>query len=170
VDHALRPRAGTAVTRRAEHPAGIGGRPVTGSTAPRRRTATHPSTPPDIWNPRRRPVSPPCRTVTADLLITAADLLPAVVGRPPVLACDLHTALLEAAADVMYGGDRYAHLRTASHALDHFLSYLIATGTVAPAPRVSQLLRSWIRGRDLVGVQHALFAGADHCRSRGTIR
>jgi hypothetical protein len=150
--------------------AGDGG-PVTGTLPSAPAGGTLPPTPTGANRARRRQASSPThRLVTADLLAAAADLLPAVVGRPPVLACDLHTALLEAAMDVMRGGDRYAHLRSASHALDHFLTYLMATGTVTPAPRVSQMLRGWMRGRDLAGIQHALVAGADDCRVGGAAR
>lgn len=122
------------------HPGGAGAAPVTAVAAPPAPTG-HP----------------------VDLLAAAARLLPAVVGCPPVLSCDLHTALL-AAAD--RGGDRYAALRLATCACDLFVAHLVATGQVPPDVRASHALRSWLRGRDPAGVGRALVAAADHWRGR----
>lgn len=98
-----------------------------------------------------------------DLLAAAARLLPTVVGCPPVLSCDLHTALL-AAADG--GGDRYAALRLATRAFDLFVAYLVDTGQVPPDLRASHALRTWLRGRDPAGVGRALVAAAEYWRWR----
>jgi hypothetical protein len=144
--------------------AGVAGRLVAGPESPCRRTAT-----------RAAPVGDDgpatgAHPVAADLLGGAADLLPAVASRPPVLACDLHTALLESAARFAASADRLAHLRAASSALDQFVSFLVASGHAAPAPRISQTLRGWLAGRDLGAVRQALATAADHCRRRGVPR
>lgn len=100
----------------------------------------------------------------SELLALAADVLPRVVGRAPVLACDLHTALVEAARRSGRGGDRYATLQLASRAVDGFLRYLLETGQAVPGSRASQTLRGWLRGRNPAGVRQALAAAADHLR------
>lgn len=102
----------------------------------------------------------------SELLALAADLLPTVVGRAPVLACDVHTALVEAARCSGRGGDRYAELRLATRAVDTFLRYLLVTGQAAPGGRASQTLRGWLRGRPPAGVRRALAAAACHLRPR----
>jgi hypothetical protein len=110
------------------------------------------------------PVAAPAPTGhPVDLLAAAARLLPTVVGCPPVLGCDLHTAVLAA---VDGSGDRYAALRLATRALDLFVAYLVDTGQAPPDVRASHALRAWLRGRDPAGVGQALAAAADHWRRR----
>lgn len=163
--------------------AGVAGRPVAGPESPCRRTAMRAALVGDdgpatgaLASRASQPCAstpPPAAAVApalANLLVGAADLLPAVASRPPVLACDLHTALIEAAARLAPGAGRLAHLRAASSALDQFVSFLVASGRAAPAPRTSQALRGWMAGRDPGAVRHALASAADHCRRGGALR
>lgn len=105
----------------------------------------------------------------SELLDHAADLLATVVGRPPVLVCDLHTALLEAVRRCGGGEDRYTDLRLATRAVDGFLTYLRGTGQVPPGVRAGQALRGWLRGREPAGVRRALTAAADGLRHRAAL-
>jgi hypothetical protein len=104
----------------------------------------------------------------ADLLTRAAGLLPGLAGHAPVLACDVHTALVESAAAADPTAARREHLRSANRALDALVRYLVASGQAVPGGRPSQTLRGWLHRRDPSAVRRALLAAAEHCHPPAT--
>ena len=86
----------------------------------------------------------------------AARLLPVVACAGPVLACDVCSALHEAVVRLRLVEDCCQRRVVADRLVDSFVTFLVETGAVAPEPRTSWTLRSWLRWQDLPAVQLAL--------------
>ncbi len=105
---------------------------------------------------------------SANLLVMAADLLPAVVGNGPMLSSDLHASLYSVARMMPLGDDRgRAHLQ-ADQAEELFARYLVAAGGVAAGGSVSHVVRGWAAGTPVHVVARELRAAAQFLCSTGT--
>jgi hypothetical protein len=102
------------------------------------------------------------RLTGPDLLATAADMLPSVVGPGPVLTVDLHATLYQAACVLGVGRDRWHRLRLAEAAHDMFAAFLIAGRHVEAEPRSTDTIRRWLACQDLLMVRLALAAASGH--------
>lgn len=92
--------------------------------------------------------APEPQSTGAELLTTAAEILPSVVGHGPVLLVDLHTALYEAACRTGVGISRPDRLLLAEKAFDLFAGYLVAGAQVPPDVAAGHAVRRWLNSRD----------------------
>jgi hypothetical protein len=91
------------------------------------------------------PASVATRT-SADLLLMAANLLPAVVGNGPMLSSDLHASLFSAVRLTPHGDDLGRSHLVADQAEELFAAFLVGRRDVRAGRSVSHTVRGWVAG------------------------